>query len=50
MFEIVTAIVDEKFDVRQRLMRLSNWKDEWLSEDERLKAVNVKGIVSHPLL
>jgi hypothetical protein len=38
VFEIITAIVDEKFDVRQRLMQLSNWKDEWLHEDERLKA------------
>src|SRR5258708_8507907 len=38
MFEIVTAIVDEKFDVRQRLLHLSEWKEEWLREDERLKA------------
>src|SRR5713101_7888210 len=38
MFEIVTAMVDEKFDVRQRLVQLSQWKDEWLCEDERLKA------------
>ena len=38
MYEIVTAIVDEKFNVCQRLEQLSKWKDEWLCEDERLRA------------
>ncbi len=38
MFEIVTAIVDEKFDVRQHLVQVSKWKDEWQCEDDRLKA------------
>ena len=38
MNEIVTALVDEKFDVRQRLMRVDEWREEWLREDERLKA------------
>jgi hypothetical protein len=38
MNEIVTAIVDEKFDVRLRLTQIGGWKDEWLREDERLKA------------
>jgi Bacterial TniB protein len=38
VFEIVTAIVDEKFDVRQRLVQVSEWKEEWLCEDDRLKA------------
>lgn len=37
MNEIVTAIVDEKFDIRQRLMRMDEWREEWLREDERLK-------------
>ncbi len=38
MYEIVTAIVDEKFDIRLRLAQMQGWKDEWLREDERLKA------------
>jgi len=38
MYEIVTAIVDEKFDIRLRLTRMSEWREEWLREDERLKA------------
>jgi hypothetical protein len=38
MYEIVTAIVDEKFDVRLRLAQMREWKDEWLREDERLRA------------
>jgi hypothetical protein len=38
MYEIVTAIVDENFDVRRRLAQMREWKDEWLREDEQLKA------------
>ncbi len=38
MDEIVAAKVDEKFDVRLRLARMREWRDEWQSEDERLKA------------
>ena len=38
MYEIVTSIVDEKFDVRQHLEQLCEWREEWLCEDERLKA------------
>lgn len=38
MYEIQTAVVNEHFDVRLRLARLGEWKDEWLHEDERLKA------------
>lgn len=38
MNKIVTAVVDEKFDVRQRLTRIGEWNEEWLREDERLRA------------
>ncbi len=38
MDEIITAVVDEKFDVRHRLAQMLVWRDEWLSEDERLRA------------
>src|SRR5258706_15705986 len=38
MYEIETAIVDEKFDVRQRLAQLGEWNEEWLRKDERQKA------------
>ena len=38
MYEIVTSIVDEKFDVRQHLVQLCEWREEWRCEDERLKA------------
>jgi len=35
---IVTAIVDETFDVRRHLARMRVWQDEWSSEDEQLRA------------
>ncbi len=38
MNEIVTAIVDETFDVRRHLARMRVWQDEWSSEDEQLRA------------
>lgn len=38
MFDIVTSMVDEKFDIRQRLTHICEWREEWLHEDERLKA------------
>ena len=38
MNEIVTAIVDETFDVRHHLARMRVWQDEWFSEDEELRA------------
>lgn len=38
MYEILTTVVDEKFDIRLRLAQLCEWRDEWLCEDERLKA------------
>ena len=38
MHEIVTSVVDEKFDVRKRLARIGELREEWLREDERLKA------------
>jgi len=38
MYEIVTTVVDEKFDVRQHLGHLCEWREEWFCEDERLKA------------
>ena len=38
MNKIVTAVVDENFDIRRRLVCIGEWKKEWLREDERLKA------------
>jgi hypothetical protein len=38
MDEITTAAVDEKFDVRQRLAHMRMWREEWLREDEHLRA------------
>jgi AAA domain len=38
MNDIVTAIVDETFDVRYHLARMHSWKDEWYNEDEQLRA------------
>src|SRR5258708_23149104 len=38
MNDIVTAIVDETFDVRRHLARMRVWKDEWSSQDEELRA------------
>ncbi len=38
MYEIATAVVDEKFDIRLRLMQMQDWKEEWLREDEKLRA------------
>ncbi len=37
MNDIVTAIVDENFDVHQRLALMRRWKDEYFSEDEQLQ-------------
>jgi len=37
MNEIVTAIVDEKFDVGLRLTQMRAWLDEWRKEDEQLR-------------
>src|SRR5437763_13025379 len=38
MNDIVTAVVDETFDVRQRLTQMRLWRNEWESEDEILRA------------
>ncbi len=38
MNDIVTAVIDETFDVRRHLARMSVWQDEWASEDEQLRA------------
>src|SRR5260370_40032325 len=38
MNDIVTAIVDENFDVHQRLARMRRWQNEYFSEDEQLQA------------
>jgi hypothetical protein len=38
MNEIVTTIVDERFDVRRHLARMHVWQDEWSREDEQLRA------------
>jgi hypothetical protein len=37
MNDIVTAIVDENFDVYQRLARMRGWQNEYFSEDEQLQ-------------
>jgi len=38
MNDIITAIVDENFDVSQRLAHLRRWQNEYFSEDEQLQA------------
>jgi len=38
MYDITTTIIDETFDVRRHLARMQSWKDEWCSEDEKLRA------------
>jgi hypothetical protein len=38
MNSILTATVDEHFNVRQRLAHMRVWRDEWLTEDEQLRA------------
>lgn len=38
MNDIITTVVDETFDVRRHLTRMSMWQDEWSSEDELLRA------------
>src|SRR5712691_11025580 len=38
MNDIVTAIVDENFDVHQRLARMRGWQNEYFSENEQLQA------------
>ena len=38
MNDIVTAVIDETFDVRRHLARMGVWQDEWSSEDEQLRA------------
>src|SRR5260370_14066161 len=38
MYEILTTVVDEKFDVRLHLAQMGEWRNEWLHEDEKLKA------------
>ncbi len=37
MYDIVTAVVDENFDVHQRLARMRGWQNEYISEDEQLQ-------------
>jgi AAA domain len=37
MKDIVTAVVDENFDVHQRLARMRGWQNEYFSEDEQLQ-------------
>src|SRR6266581_3297678 len=38
MNDITTTIIDETFDVRRHLARMQSWKDEWCSEDEKVRA------------
>jgi AAA domain len=37
MNDIVTAVVDENFDVHQRLEQIRRWQNEYFSEDEQLQ-------------
>ncbi len=37
MNDSVTAIVDENFDVNQRLAHMRRWQNEYYSEDEQLQ-------------
>jgi hypothetical protein len=37
MDDIVTAVVDENFDVHQRLARMQGWQKEYIREDEQLQ-------------
>jgi hypothetical protein len=37
MNDIVTAVVDENFDVHQRLAHMRRWQNEYFSEDEQLQ-------------
>ncbi len=37
MSDIVSAVVDENFDVHQRLARMRGWQNEYFSEDEQLQ-------------
>lgn len=37
MNDSVTAVVDENFDVHQRLARMRGWQNEYFSEDEQLQ-------------
>lgn len=37
MNDIITTVIDETFDVRHHLARMSVWRDEWSLEDEQLK-------------
>src|SRR5258708_16997111 len=37
MNDIITAIVDENFDVSQRFAHLRRWQNEYISEDEQLQ-------------
>lgn len=38
MYEIITSVVDEQFDIRLRLEQMDAWKNEWLDEDKKLNA------------
>jgi len=37
MNDIITVIIDEMFDVRRHLGRMSEWRAEWSKEDEQLR-------------
>ncbi len=37
MDDIVTAVVDENFDVHQRLALMQGWQKEYFREDEQLQ-------------
>ncbi len=37
MNDIVTTIVDENFDVHQRLEQIRRWQNEYVSEDKQLQ-------------
>lgn len=49
MNDIITTVIDERFDVRRHLARMYAWKDEWSSEDEQLRARLRSLNISKPL-
>jgi 2-iminoacetate synthase ThiH len=38
MNDVVTAIVDENFDIHQHLAHIRRWQNEYFSEDEQLQS------------
>src|SRR5258708_29519559 len=49
MNDIVTAVVDDNFDVHQRLARMRRWQNDYYSEDEQLQVYLRQLDVNKPL-